>query len=128
MKTLTTIASLSALSLALAACGSAEDAATEASPDTVEMVSEEALAPVTEEPVEDADASLDDVEGPEAVSEETAEAAADDAASVAEEAAAAAAAAEAADAIDGIGDAADEASNAIEQISEAVDKAEDIID
>jgi len=125
MKTLTTIASLSALSLALAACGSAEDASTEASPDTVEMVSEEALAPVTEEPVADPDASLDDVEGPDAVSEETAEAAADDAASVAEEAAAAA---EAADAIDEIGDAADDASNAIDRIGEVVDKAEDIID
>ncbi|MEM7702690.1 MAG: hypothetical protein AAF251_12190 [Pseudomonadota bacterium] len=120
MKKLTTIASLSALVLALAACGSAEDAVTEASPDTVEMAADEALAPVTEEPVADEGASLDEVEGPPAVSEEAASAAADDAAAVAAEAAEAAAAAEAAeaagDAIDGLDDIVDEAADQAEEI------------
>ena len=38
-------------SLGLAACGSAEDASTEARPDTVEMPADEALAPIAAEPV-----------------------------------------------------------------------------
>lgn len=80
-----------ALSLALAACGSAEDAATEASPDTVEMPAEEALEPVTEEPVADEGASGDEAtDGPPTVSEEDADEAAENAADVAEEAEAAA--------------------------------------
>lgn len=121
MKKLTTLSSLGALSIALAACGSAEDAATEASPDTVEMAAEEALEPVTEEPVVDEAAALEEVEGPEAVSEETATSAAESAASVAEEAAEAAAAAEAAEA-------AAEASDALDGIGDIVDQAEEIID
>ena len=108
MKKLATIAALGALSITLAACGSADDATAEASPDTVEMAAEEALEPVTEEHVADEDAALDEVEGPAAVSEETATTAADNAASVAAEAEAAAAAAEAADALDDLGDAIDE--------------------
>ncbi|MEL7317612.1 MAG: hypothetical protein AAFN04_03125 [Pseudomonadota bacterium] len=126
MKKLTTIASLSALVLALAACGSAEDAATEASPDTVEMAADEALAPVTEEPVADEDASLDEVEGPAAVSEETATSAADDAAAVAAEAEAAAAEADAA--LSDIDAAVEAGSNALDQVRETAEKAEEIID
>ena len=50
MKKLAVIAALG--SLGLAACGSADDASTEAMPDTVEMPAEEALEPIAEEPVE----------------------------------------------------------------------------
>jgi hypothetical protein len=39
--------------LALAACGSTDDASADAQADTVEMPADEALAPVTETPVED---------------------------------------------------------------------------
>ena len=46
-------------SLALAACGSADDASTEAEADTVDIAADEALEEVTEEPV--ADASANDV-------------------------------------------------------------------
>lgn len=98
---LAALASLGALSIALAACGSTDDAGAEASPDTVEIAADEALGTVGDEPVADDGAGLDEVEGPPAVSEETAEAAADNAASVAAEAEAAAAAA---DAIEGIDD------------------------
>ena len=103
MKQLTPLAAclaLGALSIALAACGSTDDAATEASPDTVEMAADEALGAVNEGPVADDGAGLDEVEGPPAVSEETAEAAADNAAAVAAEAEAAAAAAEGLEGID----------------------------
>ncbi|MEM6826443.1 MAG: hypothetical protein AAF553_00715 [Pseudomonadota bacterium] len=107
MKKLTTYAALGALSIALAACGTAEDASAPPNPDTVEMAADEALEPIVEEPVADADATedLEAIEGPAAVSEETAAAAADNAANVAEEAAAAAAEAEAA--VDAAGDAVD---------------------
>ena len=126
MKKLTTIASLSPLALALPACGSAGDAPTEPSPDTVEMAAEDALAPVPEEPVPDDDAALDAVEGPAAVSEETASAAADDAAAVAAEAEAAAAEADAA--LSDIDAAVEAGSNALDQVRETAEKAEDIID
>lgn len=42
--------------VALAACGSTDDASTEAMPETVEMPADEALAPISEEPIEDPDA------------------------------------------------------------------------
>lgn len=119
MKKFTSLASLGALSLVLAACGSAEDAATEASPDTVEMAADEALEPVTLEPVEDEDADLDAVEGPDAVSEEDAANAADDAASVAAQAEAAAAEAE---------DAVNAATSAVEAAEKAAEKAKKTID
>ena len=51
MKKLAIIAALG--TLGLAACGSADDASTEAMPDTVEMPAEEALEPIADEPVED---------------------------------------------------------------------------
>ena len=47
------IALTAAASLALAACGSSEDASTEAEADTVEMTADEALTDVEEMPVED---------------------------------------------------------------------------
>ncbi|MEE4153578.1 MAG: hypothetical protein V2I27_05420 [Erythrobacter sp.] len=83
--------------LALSACGSSEDASTEAVADTVEMPAAEALEPIDEEPV--ADPSLDGPpleEDDTAVSETTASEAADNAADVAAQAEAAAAEAEAA--------------------------------
>ena len=112
MKKLTTLASLSALSIVLAACDTSEPAETEATPDTVEVAAEEALAPVTEEPVADEDAALDEVSGPEAVSEEAATSAANDAAAIAAEAE----------------EAANAASGALDAVGEVVDQAEDIID
>ena len=53
MKKLATIAVIGVLSLGLAACGSTDDASTEAMPDTVEMPADEALEPIAEEPVAD---------------------------------------------------------------------------
>lgn len=47
------IALTAAASLALASCGSSEDASTEAEADTVEMTADEALTDVEEMPVED---------------------------------------------------------------------------
>lgn len=125
MNTRTTLAALGALSIALAACGTAEDAATEASPDTVEMAADEALETVTEEPVADEAAGTDEVESPAAVSEETATTAADNAASVAAEAEEAAAAAEAAEAAGGALDAID---GIVDEASDTADQAEDSID
>lgn len=91
MNRFASLAALGTLALALAACGSAEDASTEPSPDTVEVPAEEALEPVTEEPVADEAANgVDEVAGPPAVSEEDADAAAENAAEVAEQAEAAA--------------------------------------
>ena len=46
-----------AASLTLAACGSADDASTEAEPDTVEMPANDALADVEETPVADPEAT-----------------------------------------------------------------------
>lgn len=56
------IALTAAASLALAACGSSEDAATEAEADTVEMTADEALTDVEEMPVEDPAANTAPVE------------------------------------------------------------------
>ncbi len=47
------IAIAAAATFTLAACGSSEDASTEAEVDTVEMAADEALVGVEEEPVED---------------------------------------------------------------------------
>ena len=47
------IALTAAATLALAACGSTEDASTEAEADTVEIAADDALADVEAEPVED---------------------------------------------------------------------------
>jgi hypothetical protein len=97
MKKLVAGAMLGSLALGLAACGSSDDASTEAMPDTVEMPAEEALEPITEEPVEDSEALGPPADASErAPSMQTAEEAADAAESVAAEAAAAAEAAEAA--------------------------------
>lgn len=87
------IAALSAATLLLAACGSADDASTEATVDTVEMPADEALAPVSEEPVADPDATTPDTAVIDTTEEATAEDAADAAADVAADAAAAAEAA-----------------------------------
>ena len=56
------IALTAAASLALAACGSSEDASTEAEADTVEMTADEALTDVEEIPVEDPAANTAPVE------------------------------------------------------------------
>lgn len=97
MKKLVAGALVGSLALALAACGSSDDASTEAMPDTVEMPAEEALAPITDEPVEDTGALGPAADVSErAPSQQTAEEAADAAESVAAEAAAAAEAADAA--------------------------------
>lgn len=90
-KTPALIAALSGASLMLAACGSADDASTEATADTVEMPADEALAPVSEEPVEDPNATTPDTVTTDAAAEASAEEAADAAADVAADAAAAAA-------------------------------------
>ncbi len=87
---------LGAASLALAACGSSDDASSDIEADTVEMPADEALEPVTEQPVADEAATVREPEGPPPVSQQTAQDAADRAAKVAAEAAAAAEAAEAA--------------------------------
>ena len=87
------IAALSGACLLLAACGSADDASTEATVDTVEMPADEALMPVSEEPVVDPDATTPDTETTDAADEATAEDAADAAADVAADAAATAEAA-----------------------------------
>ena len=82
-------AALSASALMLAACGSADDASSEASADTVEMPADSALAPVNDAPV--ADPSVTATDAPEAaVPEATATEAGDAAAGVAAKAAAAA--------------------------------------
>ncbi len=54
------IAVASSLAMSLAACGSADDASTEAEPDTVEVAAEEAIANVEAEPVEDDAAALEE--------------------------------------------------------------------
>lgn len=86
-KTIPLIAALSAASLLLTACGSADDASTEASADTVEMPADSALAPVAEDPVADPSATATDA--PEAVPAAAATAAGDAAADVAADAIAA---------------------------------------
>ena len=52
------IAALAAVSVALAACGSSNDASTEAEAETVEIAADEAMAPVAEEPVADPAANV----------------------------------------------------------------------
>ncbi len=89
MRMLKSFAVLSASALMLVACGSADDASSEANADTVEMPADSALAPVSEAPVPDPSATATDV--PEAaVPEATATEAGDAAADVAAKAAAAA--------------------------------------
>jgi hypothetical protein len=93
MRKIPALTALAAASLLLSACGSYDDASTEANADTVEMPADEALSAVAEEPVADPAATATDAPVEEVP---TAEAAADAAANVAEEAAAAAEAADAA--------------------------------
>ena len=78
-------------SLALAACGSTDDASTEAEADTVEMPADAALEGVSETPAADPAANSDET----ATTEQTANEAADAAADVAAAADAAAAAGDA---------------------------------
>lgn len=84
MKKLATLAVLG--SLGLAACGSADDASTEAMPDTVEMPAEEALEPIAAEPVEDEEVGPPVDPADRAPSAATANEAADEAEAVAAEA------------------------------------------
>ena len=97
MRKLAALSALAGAALLLAACGSADDASTEASADTVEMPADAALAPVTEEPVADPAATAADAPDAEAdaAADATTEQAADAAADVAAEATAAAKQAEA---------------------------------
>lgn len=97
MKTFTPLAALGGAALLLTACGSADDASTEASADTVEMPADAALAPIAEEPVADPSAAAADAPETDAAAEAGAEEAADAAADVASEAAKAAEAASSAD-------------------------------
>ena len=76
------IAAIASVSLALAACGSADDASTEAEADTVEVAADEAMEPVTEEPVADEAGMVDDTAASEAEAA-TVEQAGDDAAETA---------------------------------------------
>ena len=82
------IAAVTTVSLALAACGSADDASTEAEADTVEVAADEAMEPVTEEPVADPNANVvtDDAQAEAAAEVEAAsvETAGDNAAATAE--------------------------------------------
>lgn len=90
MNTRATLGTLAFASLMLAACGSADDASTEATADTVEMPADEALEAISDEPAADPEATATDAPETEAAAEATAEQAADAAADVAAEAAAAA--------------------------------------
>ncbi len=90
MNTRTTFGTLAVAALMLAACGSSDDASTEATADTVEMPADEALEAISDEPVADPEATATDAPETEATAEATAEKAADAAADVAAEAAAAA--------------------------------------
>lgn len=82
------IAAIATVSLALAACGSADDASTEAEADTVEVAADEAMEPVTDEPVADPNANVvaDDAQAGAAAEVEAAsvETAGDNAAATAE--------------------------------------------
>ncbi|MBX7539514.1 hypothetical protein [Qipengyuania sphaerica] len=81
------IAAVAAASLALAACGSSNDASTEAEADTVEVAADEAMEPVTEVPVADPAADLEAAADDAATSEAEAasvQAAGDEAAATAE--------------------------------------------
>lgn len=84
MRKLKTIAALSGAALMLAACGSADDASSEASADTVEMPADSALAPISDAPVADPSATATDAPAaPEPTATEAADAAADVAAAAA---------------------------------------------
>lgn len=87
MRKFATLAALTCAALVLTACGSADDASTEANADTVEMPADEALSAITDEPVADPAATQTDAP---AAAAATTEAATDGAAEVAAEAAAAA--------------------------------------
>lgn len=86
------IAALAAVSIALAACGSSNDASTEAEADTVEIAADEAMEPITEEPVADPNANVvadeantaESAEGAKAAEAATVQEAGDDAAATAE--------------------------------------------
>jgi hypothetical protein len=91
MRKFATIATLATSVLLLAACGSADDASTEASADTVEMPADEALTPIADDAVADPEATATDAPVGDSEAALDAEAAADAAAGVAAEAAAAAA-------------------------------------
>ncbi len=88
MRNAALIAALSGATLLLAACGSADDASSEASADTVEMPADSALSPVTDAPVTDPAATSTDAPTP--LPEPGAASAGDAAANVAAEADAAA--------------------------------------
>jgi len=90
MNTRATFGTLAVAALMLAACGSSDDASTEATADTVEMPADEALEAISDEPVADPEATATDAPETDAAAEVTAEKAADAAADVAAEAAAAA--------------------------------------
>ncbi|XUU61561.1 hypothetical protein ACRAQ6_04635 [Erythrobacter sp. HA6-11] len=106
MKKFTQFAVVSGAALALAACGSSDDASSEADAESVEMPAEEAMADVTEEPVMDEEAAMADAPAPAPVTEEEANSAADDAEDVIAAAEAAAdAAGDAADAAEAMADA-----------------------
>ena len=83
MKKIASLAILGGATLALAACGSSDSASTEATADTVEVPSDEALETVTEEVVEDTAANEAPVESdtsgppPAPVTQEAAQDAAD---------------------------------------------------
>lgn len=84
MRKLTTIAALTGAVLMLAGCGSADDASSEASADTVEMPADSALAPISDAPVADPSATATDAPAaPEPTATEAADAAADVAAAAA---------------------------------------------
>ncbi len=57
MNKITTLAFASLSALALAACGSSDDASVESEADTVEMPANDAMEPVVEEPAADPDAN-----------------------------------------------------------------------
>ncbi len=73
---------LAGAALSLTACGSSDDASADANAESVESVAEEALADVTETPVED-DAATAEAAEPAAVDQSTAEEAAANAAEIA---------------------------------------------
>ncbi|MEP3051898.1 MAG: hypothetical protein ABJP48_04055 [Erythrobacter sp.] len=94
MKKFTRALAVAGATVALAACGSSDDAASESTAETVEIPADEALERVADVPVEDVEAAVEDIDN--SVPEETAQAAADNAADVAADVLAAAEAAEAA--------------------------------
>ena len=83
MKKLLATALLAPFALSLAACGSADDASTEAEADTVEIPANDAMAGVEEDPVADADAAVEAATEDAEVAASSAQAAGDAAADVA---------------------------------------------